>query len=101
MRALFLRLMTADDVRDPEDNIDKVWIRFGYGLDMVWICKFGLAACLSGSDMRIWPGGGFEWFGYANLDNFNDDLLNYPDGAFSRLLGFCTAPGFWINSMVF
>ena len=44
--------MTADDVRDPEDN--KVWIRFGYGLDMVWICKFGLAAGLSGSDMRIW-----------------------------------------------
>ena len=29
LRALFLRLMTADDVRDPEDNMDKVWIRFG------------------------------------------------------------------------
>ena len=64
--------------------------------------------------MNIWPGGGFEWFGYANLpggvfewfgyanlDNFNDDWLNYPEGAFSRLLGVCTAPGFWINSMVF
>ena len=80
MRALFLRLMTADDVRDPEDNMDKVWIRFGYGLDM-----------------QILPGGGFEWFGYANLDNFNDDWLNYPDGAFSRLFDFCIVPGFWIN----
>ena len=83
--------MTADDVRGPEDNMDKVWIRYGYGLDMVWIW-FGY-----GLDMQIWPGGGFEWFGYANLDNFNDDWLNYPEGAFSRLFDFCIVPGFWIN----
>ncbi len=35
LRALFLRLMTADDVRDPEDNMDKVWIRFGYA-NLAW-----------------------------------------------------------------
>ena len=51
--------------------------------------------------MRIWPGGGFEWFGYANLDNNNGNWFYYPDGAFSRLFDFCIAPGFWINSMIF
>ena len=35
LRALFLRLMTADDVRDPEDNMDMVWIWFGYA-NLAW-----------------------------------------------------------------
>ena len=35
------------------------------------------------------------------MDKLNDDLLNYPDGAFSRLFDFCIALGFWINSMIF
>ena len=70
-------------------------------MDIVWICDFGLAAGLSGSDTQIWSGGGFEWFGYAILDKLCDDWLNYPEGAFSRLFDFCIAPGFWINSMIF
>ncbi len=35
------------------------------------------------------------------MDKLNDDLLNYPGGAFSRLFDFCIALGFWINSMIF
>ena len=52
--------------------------------------------------MRIWfAGNGLEWFRHADLDNFNDNRLNYPEGAFSRLLDFCIVPGFWINLMIF
>ena len=59
------------------------------------------ATGLSGLDMLIWFAGGvFEWFGYANLDNINDNRLNYPEGAFSQLFNFCIAPGFWINLML-
>ena len=46
-------------------------------------------------------GNGLECFRYADLDNFNDNRLNYPEGAFSRLLDFCIVPGFWINLMIF
>ncbi|MBR0159440.1 MAG: hypothetical protein IJM24_10230, partial [Clostridia bacterium] len=60
------------------------------------------ATGLSGLDMRIWfAGNGLEWFRHADLDNFNDNRLNYPEGAFSRLLDFCIVPGFWINLMIF
>ena len=70
-------------------------------MDIVWICDFGPAAGLSGSDTQIWSGGGFEWFGYAILDKLCDDWLNYPEGASSRLFDFCIALGFWIYSMIF
>ena len=40
-------------------------------------------------------------FGYAKLDKSDDNWLNYPSGAFSRLLNCCITPGFWINSMIF
>ena len=74
---------------------------FPGNMDMIWICRFGPAVGLSGSDTQIWSGGGFEWFGYAILDKLSDDWLNYPAGAFSRLFDFCIVPGFWINSMIF
>ena len=60
------------------------------------------ATGLSVLDMRIWfAGNGLECFRYADLDNFNDNRLNYPEGAFSRLLDFCIVPGFWINLKIF
>ena len=68
------------------------------------------AVRLSGLDMRVWSGGGLEWiwigsglewFECANLDNFNDNWLIYPPGAFSQLFDFCIVPGFWINQLIF
>ena len=70
-------------------------------MDTIWVREFGLATGLLGLDMRIWFGNGLAWFGYAKLDKSNDNWLNYPEGAFSRLLDFCIAPGFWINLMIF